>query len=244
MKRQLLLLLDLQGVDTKMAKLGKRKEDLPGEIADLVAEVKAREEALRREEEELEDLQRRRRQQERELEAANETLRKYKRQLLDVKTNKEYTAMLHEIDGQTRKISDLEEEIISMLEEADARSGALREHRSTLQTDRVEIESTRAERERELGAIDGKVEELTRARDGLVKEIDGGMLATYERVRRGKKGVAVVAIDQPLCTGCFSTLPPQFFNEIKHSTKMHTCESCGRILVWRKDRNEEEGGAS
>lgn len=226
-----------------MAELAKRKEDLPGEIADLVAEVKEREEALRREEEELEDLQRRRRQQERELEAANETLRKYKRQLLEVKTNKEYTAMLHEIDGQTRKISDLEEEIIGMLEEADTRSGALREHRSKLETDRAEIESTRAERERELGAIDGKVEELARTRGGLVKEIDGGMLATYERIRRGKRNLAVVAIEQPLCTGCFTTLPPQFFNEIKHSTKMHTCESCGRILVWRRDRGEGEGGA-
>jgi predicted nucleic acid-binding Zn-ribbon protein len=244
MERQLLLLLDLQEVDTRQTELAKRKEELPKEIARLTSELAEREEALRREKSEYEDLQRRRRMQERELEGANETLKRYKRQLLDVKTNKEYTAMLHEIENQNKKISDFEEEIITMLEEGDTRSAALEEHRSDLEKERVRIESTKNEREEELGSIDGQVEDLERARAELVKGIDERILEKYERIRLGKKGLAVVAIDKALCTGCFSTLPPQFFNEIRLGAEIHTCESCGRILVWRKDEQTREGGSS
>ncbi len=68
-------------------------------------------------------------------------------------------------------------------------------------------------------------------REKIVVRIAKGDLATYERIRRAKKGKAVVPVKRGACGGCFNRVPPQRILELRQNARVHTCERCGRILV-------------
>jgi len=64
----------------------------------------------------------------------------------------------------------------------------------------------------------------------IVPEIDKKILASYERILKGKDGMALAAVHDYSCQGCFINLPPQVINEIKKHDHLVICESCARIL--------------
>jgi hypothetical protein len=65
----------------------------------------------------------------------------------------------------------------------------------------------------------------------LVSRITKADIATYERIRKAKKGMAIVAVKRGACGGCFNRVPPQKILELKQNSRIYTCEHCGRILV-------------
>ena len=69
-------------------------------------------------------------------------------------------------------------------------------------------------------------------RDGVAAGIQGRLLSTYERIRKGKRGVAVVALTREACGGCFNQLPPQKAAEARRLDRIVHCENCGRIVVY------------
>ncbi len=65
-------------------------------------------------------------------------------------------------------------------------------------------------------------------------------LSIYNRLRKGKSGIAISPVDKHklTCRGCYKQLPPQKVMEVRRGEKIILCESCGRILVW-DNRTEE-----
>ena len=68
-------------------------------------------------------------------------------------------------------------------------------------------------------------------RQKAIARINKGDLAAYERIRKAKKGMAVVPLKKGACGGCFNRVPPQKLLELRQNERMYTCERCGRIIV-------------
>ena len=177
------------------------------------------------------DNQTARRGLERDVAAAAGRLSKYKDQLMEVKTNKEYTAMQHEIAAAEATVKSLEDQLLERMVEADEITAAVRQADGDLVTAREAAEREIARLETEASSLDGRIVELTGERDALAATIDPRMLGLFNTVR-ARRGIAVVEARDGHCSVCQVRIRPQVFNEIRQNDSIVQCDSCQRILYF------------
>ena len=232
MKKLVKQLVDLQKIDSKFDALQLQKGDLPMMIEEAESERESKSTRKKEMEETIKKGEADRRMFQMEIEAGNEKLKKYEEQLYKVQTNKEYDAISLEIDTKKMEIKELENKILQSLEEEEELKGQIRE----LQKDVKKLEEQLVDHRRELDEIvqQTRTEErrLTREREKILTEVDKRYQSQYEKIRKAKDGLAVVAVKKNSCGGCFSAIPPQKIVEIREMHRLFTCEYCGRILVW------------
>ena len=100
--------------------------------------------------------------------------------------------------------------------EAEAREGAWRADQGSLLAREQELEQEKAR--------------LAARRQAAQARIDGIRLALYDRLRRTKRGVAVVRIERGVCLGCRITLPTTVQQRARSGLQVVQCPSCERIL--------------
>jgi len=234
------LLAQLERLDARILALRAQLRQIPLDLAGLEAELQRHRGALADVTARREANHKARRELELEAEQHGAGIKRHQGQLVQVKTNKEYTAMLHEIESAKATVSQLEERILLAMEQADAlaaaEQAAQREFAS--QGDRIGRQRSALEqRQRELQAqCDG----LSAEREAAIAALPRDVLAAYQRIFQGRGGQAIVAVEHQACGGCGGPLPPQLVNEVRKMDELITCETCGRILIW----NQEQTGNS
>lgn len=230
MREQIRSLAWLQELDRKIQRLEKEIAAVPEEIITLREGILQGENSAEDMGKKLEDVEKDRRHKERELSAKEESLIKYQSQLYEVKTNKGYSALMVEIDALKQENSELENEILALMEMVEELKGMIETNKKE---SGVKKEKLAEEERKNLKRVAVLKEELARRqeeRERQVKKIEAGLLAHYEKVLKGKGGVALVPVKTDACQGCFTKLPPQVINEIMQAHRMVTCERCSRIL--------------
>jgi len=239
MKEILQGIYHIQKLDDQIKSNQERLDQVPKEIAKLqeqLRESKGRLDEVTKQQAE-QSKQRKTLEQEAEQTAAN--IKKHQTQLLSVKTNKEYSTMLHEIEGEKKKVSDLEEQILLIMESLDKLVLLEREERNALQI----IEHGNLEKqksiEQEGREAETKIEELKKAKQESLANLPKDILSLYDKVGRARNGTAAVAVKNGACGGCYGNLPTQLLNRIKDMDRIITCENCGRILIWQDPKQPE-----
>lgn len=74
------------------------------------------------------------------------------------------------------------------------------------------------------------VQELRRAREQLVEQLERTHFQHYERILK-RYGRAVTPVTGESCLGCFAKLPTSYRSSL-YEGKVRTCQSCGRILYY------------
>ncbi len=232
MRETLNMLAKLQEIDNTLDQLASSKVDLPGEIELLKKQVQDLEDEIAQSEARLAELETDKRKRELELEVAQDELKKYQQQLYRIKTNREYDAIQAEIDAQKNRISELEEDILNIMTTSEELAETLQERREALNACMTENTPKWKQLEKELFSIEDRMSLEKDRRKNVTVRLNRGVLASYERIRSGKNGLAIVAIRKRACGGCFTTLPPQRIQEVRMTARILTCENCGRILYW------------
>ena len=173
-----------------------------------------------------------RRVEEKEVAGVQTRLAKYKDQLLEVKTNREYTAMLHEIEAAQNDIRTREDRILEIMMEADELGAAIKTSEAELKAAEKDVAAERALLDTELARMQAEIERTTAEREKLVADIDRHVLSIFETTAKGRKGVAVAEAKDGLCTICHVRLRPQIFNEVRKNESIIQCDSCRRILYF------------
>jgi len=233
---QLQTLIDLQGYDARIASLEAEAVRLPKQIESIqtsLAEAKKQMEALKtRVDATRKDL----RLKEKDLEVIAAKRAKLEARLYEVKTNKEYSAALLEIEESKQEKAKTEEEILALMELQERLNGEIRDAEVRFKTreeqgrqDEGVVRKKLAAVEQELSGVRG--ERTTRARD-----LPGGLLADYERISKARGGIAVASVGATaICGGCRVTIRPQAILELRAGTTvLMRCESCGRFLYWQE----------
>jgi predicted nucleic acid-binding Zn-ribbon protein len=226
------LLHKISAVDRRLSELSEQEEKIPRELQALEEGLKSEEKAADEERLGLEKAQGSRKTLEVELESTNEHINKYQAQLFQVKTNKEYTALLAEISAHKAKNSQTEDRILALMEEVEDRTKRLQIEKDKLAKVRTEYARRTAELESQLAAVKAEHTQRDQERAGILPDLPKDLLPAYERVHRSRKGLAIVPVRDGTCGGCHVNLPPQRLVEVRQGEEVVSCEHCGRILIW------------
>ena len=223
----------------RLQQLESAADDARRKIADHPARTQALDERLQRARDMVAGIKTRlaaaadkRRAEEKEVAGVQTRLAKYKDQLLEVKTNREYTAMLHEIDAAQNDIRAREDRILEVMMESDELNAGIKQSEAELKTAEKEIAAERAVLEAEQAGLQAEIDRTTAEREKLVADIDRHILAIFETTAKGRKGIAVAEARDGLCTICHVRLRPQVFNEVRKNESIIQCDSCRRILYF------------
>ncbi len=231
MQESLRALLELQKTDQDLHELEQYKVDIPNQLETMGTVQAEAETGLAEQETKVADIEKDRRQRERDLEAAQEQVKKYQGQLYSVKTNKEYDALQTEIQAQKTLISELEDAILQLITEAEAESETLETMRSETESLIERLDEERAALESRLSAVDEDVAVKLDERKRMSMRVENQVLNVYDRLRRNLRGMTVVPVKKGACSGCFHVIPLQVMLQIRQARRLVSCESCGRILI-------------
>ena len=227
---QLKTLVELQKLDGEIYRLRRILNTQPALAAGLKETQAQRTQGLQAAEARAKSLELKRNQLETELGSKEQQVKKLQVQLYQVKTNKEYSALQLEIEGNKADKSVLEEEILKLMEEVDRAKAQVASEKQQLKTQEGELKVRLDQIEQESQKIKGAIEQLQGARAALVPKVDPKVLNQYERILERKEGSALVPVRGDACSGCHMVLPPQAINEVLTNTRLIPCESCARIL--------------
>jgi hypothetical protein len=180
----------------------------------------------------LEGLNKLHKEKESELKQGQEKLRKARERLQEVKTNKEYQAMLTEIETLEKGSGRIEEEILVLYDRIDERKVSLKSIEKDFEQYRGGYEAQRKKIDEELASIDGELVDQKKKFEALVPGLKPDLRRRYEMIKGRRNGIAVVSARGAICSGCNMNLPPQLYNELKRSEELIYCPNCNRILYW------------
>jgi len=187
----------------------------------------------------LEELNKRHSEKEEKLKRGIDTLKKTKERLLEVKTNKEYQAILKEIETIEKKNSEIEDEIISSMEEIDHVRVELKEKEKDFNAYKLDYEKEKKKIAEEISQIDSELSESQQKSNDLRKQVRIELQKRYETIKGARNGLAVVPVWKEVCGGCHMNIPPQLYIELQRSAELLSCPNCNRIMYWHnQDRTD------
>jgi predicted nucleic acid-binding Zn-ribbon protein len=225
-------LIHLQELDLAAERHRRRVADIPKQQSALDVRLAERTDAVESVKVRIAACQAARREVEKDLAAVQGRLSKYRNQLMEVKTNKEYQAMQKEMSAAEQEISDHETRLLERMEESDALALELKTAEAALKSEQTEIARERQQLDAEKSEVEQGLQRTTDERQALASRISKQAMVVFERVAHGRKGIAVAEARDGLCTVCHVRLRPQIYNEVRRNDSIIQCESCTRILYF------------
>src|SRR3990172_7519969 len=189
MDGQLRILIELQTLDTKIAGLEGEAARLPQEIARVRAEVDEMRSQVADAKTKLDAARKDTRAKEKDLDDSQVKRQKFEGQLYQVKTNKEYSAVLTEIEEVKQQKARIEEEILTLMERHERLAGAIKEAEAQLKAAEAQGAAEEKALREKLGAVEADLAVTRSDRAGVARELPVNILADYERLLRGRGGV-------------------------------------------------------
>jgi predicted nucleic acid-binding Zn-ribbon protein len=226
------LLIELQKLDLEMGRINLKKKELPERIAKLNEEYKNSISGVEAEKKKVEELQKHHRDKEEKLKRGIDSRKKAIDRQSEVKTNKEYQAILKEIETIELKNSEIEDEIIAALEGLDSAKEQLKIKENGLETYGAQYEHDKKKMEDELRLLDEELLVCQQKSAECAKRINEQLLKRYETIKGIRNGLAVASVWKEVCSGCHMNIPPQMYIELQKSAELISCPNCNRIMYW------------
>jgi predicted nucleic acid-binding Zn-ribbon protein len=234
-------LLALQTVETRAEDARRRIADAPVRIQALDAQLAEATAALEQAKTALAASQAARRENEKDAAVAQQKVSKYKEQLMQAKDNKQFHALQHEIATFSEEVQRVEGLVLERMLEGDELGAALKAAEGKVAAEKKRIAAEKSAIENEAAALSATLTALQSERAELVKTIEPRLLATFETVLKGRKGVAVARAVDGLCEACRVRIRPHLYNQLRSGTEIIQCESCVRILYYVPPPKPAEG---
>lgn len=231
--------IELQQVDLHITDLSQRIEVVPAQIQKLETQLHDFLHAHEDRKTRLGANQKERKELEIEIQSIQAKISKHKEQLYQVKTNEQYRAMLKEIEGEEANIRRIEDKILEKMVEAEGLQKLVQEAAARLDGEKARV--AQEEKQLDTARIEAEAErsQALARREVLAAALTEPVRETYERVRRGRRGVAVAEVKDGFCDACHVRLRPQMYNEVRENNAVLTCENCSRILYYIEPPAEE-----
>ncbi len=239
MKEQLELLWELQKIDLDLQGIQEEKDRYPNEMKKLEEKQKLEKERIQKEKEKVESLDKTRRQKEGQLNSEQEKIKRTEGKMFEIKTNKEYQALLIEIDAMKEASSRMEEEILQVMDEIEEVKKDLSKREKEAKGTLEKIEGERKKLQEKMTHDENAWSKQTERRDVLSKQIEPKLLKLYHMLKEKRQGLGMVGVKRETCQGCFVHVPPQMFIEVQKTNTLIRCPNCNRILYWEADRDKK-----
>ena len=232
MNPSLQLLIRIQELAGEIRTLKNRSEQIPQQVQNLIEKLEAGSQRVEKLDQELEGANKERRRLEGEVELLQQKVSRFKDQLMQVKTNKEYQAIVHEIEASETEIRQREDRILEQMlhiEDLETKRGGGHRELDLLQK---ETEKQRRDLE-DVGAQSRQtVAELLEEKAQVETELPPNIIDRYQRIASVRDGVALARANGQSCEACHVRLRPQLFTEVVTNKHIIACENCNRILYF------------
>lgn len=223
-------LVEMQEIDTKLRDLSDLLGDLPTRVEELNLQEKSIKETLEFNKARLKELEVELHKREVDVAQINEKIAKLKDQLFLVTNNKQYDALMVEIDHEKEKRSSFESESIDFLEEKETLTDSVSKMESELDSLTNDLSERRLKLESAISNSADEKNSLDTLKNEKLSGIAKNIISIYDKVQLHRDGLAVVEISGGGCGGCGAHVPPQKITEIKAKEGIHRCDVCGRFL--------------
>jgi predicted nucleic acid-binding Zn-ribbon protein len=234
MEEQLSLLIQLQEIDAKIRTQNEQKNRLPETLAALERRRVALNDNVDKVKEALQTAQKNKRDRDQDLEAGVQKVDKLKTRSSEIKNNKEYQALLKEIETGEQENKAIEDGILGLMEKIDVAAGQITAAEEQAKAEAAEIAAERKQLEASMAKLDGELKIVEEGRQKAVANITKPVLAQYQKLLVTKAGIAIVEARGESCSGCYMSIPPQVFVNVKKNAAIITCPNCNRILYFKE----------
>ncbi len=239
MEHELKTIYEAQQLDTQIIEKEKMLVSAPRMIEAMDQEIEELKSKISKEKEIIDELEKERRKKEKELDADKEKIRKHESRLYEVKTNKEYQALLKEIETVKSTNDKTEEDILTLMEKVEELKKDFEHLSVQLKKNEKEYEQKKSKLLKEVETIDKDVRQLKEERDNLLSIVSKNLKTTYRTLIERRGGTAVVSLKNGVCLGCFMNIPPQLFIEATKNRQLILCPSCNRIFYFQEEFEEQ-----
>jgi predicted nucleic acid-binding Zn-ribbon protein len=223
-------LISLQGTDREIQRLKAEIAELPKRVAAIEARLAGTKAILEKARADVKGDDAARRKYETAITDLRQKISKYRDQSLEVKTNDQYKALMHEIQFAEQGIGANEDKILELMVNAETREKQVKAAEAELKEETAEIEKEKIVAREHTAKDEKELADWTAKRDAARAAVDPDLLRHYDRVLKFR-GSGIAEVLDHKCMGCSVVLRPQTYNEVR-SGKLIYCDSCQRILYY------------
>lgn len=233
MSAEIEILASLQTVDREIKQQHGKKQNLLEEIQTKEQEIEAKQQEIERLAAVLAESEKLRQEKDRIFQDEGKKAAERRMRMNKIKNSKELMALQREIDLIKAGNAEREEELIKLMEEAERTNAEIKSKEDELAHLKAEWEKKQTELQAKISGIDQAVSEAALRRQSIASQVTRDLISRYELIFARRGGTAVVEVAGGICQGCYMNIPPQLWNEIIRSEKVHLCPSCQRILYYK-----------
>jgi len=224
------LLKDLQNIDLEISRCKTQKSKLLKEQEGLDADVDRIQNMIDSLSSDLEDLKEERQGVTRALTQEQDNVSRAEQRLPTIKTQKEYVAVLKEIDTAKKMNKDLQDRMAEKEKSIAALEEDKRGKEEELAALNGQLDERRSEIRQSLEAAENSLGEKEQEREKIFTLLPAGIRRRYPLLLDRRGGIAIVEARQGTCTGCHMHLPPQVYNNLFRAQEIQSCPHCNRML--------------
>lgn len=218
----------LSGIDEKRALRG----ELPLEVQDLEDEIAGLTTRVEKIKTDIDDFKKAIAQKKADITSAESSVERYKKQLDEVKNNREYDTLTKEIEFQSLEIQLCNKKIKEALIKVEEKNADLAEAEELIKDRTAALKEKKEELDDIMQETRDEEEKLKNKASELEVTIEPRLLSSFKRIRKNSRnGLGIVYVQRDACGGCFNKIPPQRQLDIKMHKKVIVCEYCGRIMI-------------
>ena len=230
------LLIRIVQKDREIKSRRKLIDGIPARVRAIDKDLKRMDEELAETKKTVDKLEREKSHMTGLVESRKAELERKRAEQRQVKTNKEFQALLSEMQYISSQIDKEEERILVILDETEARRTAVKAI-----TDRIDRDTSALVAEKEkLLARQREAEDALHVLEDeklrILPHLSNEIRRLYDRILKAKGDSGAANIVADICQGCYSRVPPQTAHEVRRNNEIMTCEACGRILVYFENK--------
>ncbi len=215
---------DLKRVESELAAIPRLRQEIEERLDRDRSHLDAAKAAL-------EGSQKSRKQNEASVQDLETKRSKYKGQLMEVKTNKEYTAVLHEIEGVERDIKAREDVILEEMERSEALAQDVKREEADFKAVEADAKKEKAGLDARGEALQAEGQRLGTERDAVAASVPEESLVLYRRIAK-QRGSGMAEARDGMCQACHVRMRVQIWVEVRKNDQIFQCESCSRVLFY------------
>ncbi|MBU1260680.1 MAG: hypothetical protein KJ757_03220 [Planctomycetes bacterium] len=172
-----------------------------------------------------------------ELKSTEQTLTKYRAALNVAKSNKEYAAILTELNTTKADSSKVENQVLELMKNIDADQAQCDQTKQQIEQAKNDLAEIRKQTEEQAKKYEDEIAQIDHQWQQAARDVPAAALETFKRVAETYDGEAMAEIEIPdnrsgiyTCGGCFMTLTTETANTLMSRDEVLRCPNCTRIL--------------
>lgn len=234
MKEEIFKLIKLQAIDSEIAGFDNAIAKHRAIIADRELAIAEKQESIAAFRTKIELLNQKQRETKSEHDDAGIRVKDRQNKMMQVQTSREHQALLKEIEESKKIVKDSDDRMLQFLEQIEQLEQEVASLENLCAGEQQLLAEAVENVDKEILHIEETKKSVVSQRETEAAELQGPYLKRYSMLLAKRDGLAVVAVSDSVCQGCYMTLPPQQVIEVRRSDKLNLCPTCQRILYFQE----------